>query len=54
MWCIGLPIAFFSAFYLKLPVYWVMALIAVEEIYKLGVGIPRFLSKKWVRNLVDA
>ena len=54
VWCIGLPIAFFSAFYLKLPVYWVMALIAVEEIYKLGVGIPRFLSKKWVKNLVEA
>ncbi len=54
VWCIGLPIAFFSAFYLKLPVYWVMALIAVEEIYKLGIGIPRFLSKKWIKNLVEA
>lgn len=54
VWCIGLPIAFFSAFYLKLPVYWVMALIAVEEIYKLAIGIPRFLSKKWIRNLVEA
>jgi putative MATE family efflux protein len=54
VWCIGLPIAFFAAFYLKLPVYWVMALIAVEELYKLGIGIPRFLSKKWIRNLVAA
>ncbi|WP_022669034.1 MATE family efflux transporter [Desulfospira joergensenii] len=54
VWCIGLPIAFFAAFYLKLPVYWVMALIAVEELFKLGIGIPRFLSKKWIRNLVDA
>jgi putative MATE family efflux protein len=53
VWCIGLPIAFFSAFYLNLPVYWVMALIAVEEIYKLVIGIPRFLSKKWIRNLVE-
>ena len=53
VWCIGLPIAFFTAFYLKLPVYWVMALIAIEEIFKLGIGIPRFLSKKWIRNLVE-
>ncbi len=52
VWCIGLPMAFFGAFTLELPVYWVMALIAVEELYKLGMGIPRFLSKKWIRNLV--
>ncbi len=54
VWCIGLPMAFFAAFYLELPVYWVMALIAVEELFKLGIGIPRFLSKKWIRNLVGA
>ncbi len=53
VWCIGVPIAFFAAFYLELPVYWVMALIAVEELFKLGVGIPRFFSKKWIRNLVE-
>jgi len=54
VWCIGVPMAFFAAFYLDLPVYWVMALIAVEELFKLGVGIPRFLSRKWIRNLVGA
>ena len=54
VWCIGVPMAFFAAFYLELPVYWVMALIAVEELVKLGIGIPRFLSKKWIRNLVKA
>ena len=52
VWFVGLPMAFFAAFYLKLPVYWVMAFIAVEELFKLAVGIPRFLSKKWIRNLV--
>ncbi len=54
VWCIGVPMAFFAAFYLNLPVYWVMALIAVEELFKLCVGIPRFFSKKWIRNLVEA
>jgi Na+-driven multidrug efflux pump len=54
VWFIGVPMAFFAAFYLDLPVYWVMALIAVEELFKLGVGLPRFFSKKWIRNLVAA
>ncbi|MCG8638039.1 MAG: MATE family efflux transporter [Desulfobacterales bacterium] len=54
VWCIGVPMAFFAAFYLDLPVYWVMALVAVEELFKLGVGIPRFFSRKWIRNLVEA
>ena len=51
-WCIGVPMAFFSVFFLDLPVYWVMALVVTEEIYKLGLGIPRFRSRKWIRNLV--
>ncbi|MDD9303041.1 MAG: MATE family efflux transporter [Desulfobacter sp.] len=54
VWCIGVPMAFFAAFYLDLPVYWVMALIAAEELFKLIIGLPRFFSKKWIRNLVKA
>ena len=53
VWCIGVPMAFFGAFILHLPVYWVMALVVTEEIYKLCLGIPRFLSRKWIRNLVQ-
>ncbi len=52
IWCIGVPMAFFGAFFLHLPVYWGMALVATEEIYKLCVGIVRFLSRKWITNLV--
>ncbi|MCP4719923.1 MAG: MATE family efflux transporter, partial [Desulfobacteraceae bacterium] len=52
VWCIGVPMAFFAAFFLDLPVYWVMALVLTEEIYKIALGIPRFLSKKWIKNLV--
>lgn len=54
VWCIGVPLAFFGAFYLHLPVHWVMAMIAVEEVYKFILGIRRFLSKKWIKNLVSA
>jgi len=52
VWCIGVPMAFLAAFYLNLPVYWVMALVLIEEVYKLSLGIPRFLSRKWIQNLV--
>jgi len=52
VWCIGVPMAFFGAFYLKLPVYWVMALVATEELFKLVPAIRRFRSRKWIRNLV--
>ncbi len=51
VWCIGVPMAFIGAFVFHWPVYGVMALIALEEMFKLGVGLPRF-SKKWIRNLV--
>jgi MATE family, multidrug efflux pump len=52
VWCIGVPMAFFAAFYLNLPVYWVMALVLTEEVYKLSLGVPRFISRRWIQNLV--
>ncbi|MCG8564169.1 MAG: MATE family efflux transporter [Desulfobacterales bacterium] len=52
VWCIGVPLAFIGAFFFHLPVYWVMPLIALEEVYKLALGIPRFRSRKWISNLV--
>ncbi|THB80440.1 MAG: MATE family efflux transporter [Desulfobacteraceae bacterium] len=51
VWMIGVPMAFMGAFYFHLPVYWVMALVVTEEIYKLAFGIRRFFSRKWIRNL---
>ncbi|MCG8566906.1 MAG: MATE family efflux transporter [Desulfobacterales bacterium] len=53
VWCIGVPMAFIGAFIFKLPVYWVMPMVAVEEVFKLGLGIPRFLGRKWIRDLVN-
>ena len=52
VWCIGVPMAFTGAFVLDWPVYGVMALIALEEMFKLIIGLPRFFSKKWIKNLV--
>ena len=52
VWCIGVPMAFVGAFVFHWPVYGVMALIALEELFKLMIGLPRFFSKKWIKNLV--
>jgi len=52
VWCIGVPMAFVGAFVFHWPVYGVMALIALEEVFKLMIGLPRFFSKKWIKNLV--
>ncbi len=51
IWLIGVPIALIGGFVLHLPVYYVYALVLLEEIVKLSVVIPRFISKKWVHNL---
>jgi len=53
VWGIGVPLAFIGAVFLKLPVYIVVAMIYFEEVVKLILVLPRFKSKKWIRNLVD-
>ncbi|WP_129598372.1 MATE family efflux transporter [Anaerophilus nitritogenes] len=53
MWCIGVPLAFLGAFYFKLPVHYVVALVTVEELFKFILGIPRLLSNKWIRNITE-
>ena len=53
VWLFGVPLAFIGAIVLKLPVYWVVALVSCEEAIKACFGIPRVVSKKWLRNVVD-
>lgn len=53
VWLVGVPMAFFGALVLKAPVYWVLALVSIEEVVKALIGIPRLLSNKWVRNVVE-
>ncbi len=53
VWLVGVPMAFFGALVLKVPVYWVLALVSIEELVKALIGIPRLLSNKWVRNVVE-
>ncbi|GHU63749.1 MATE family efflux transporter [Clostridia bacterium] len=52
VWCIGVPMAFLGVFVFHFPVYWVVALVQLDEIVKFFVMRWRFLSRKWVRDLV--
>lgn len=51
VWFVGVPMAFIGGWLLHLPIYWVYAMISLEETFKLLLGIPRVISKKWVNNL---
>lgn len=52
VWFVGVPMALIGGFVFKLPVYLIYLLIASEEAVKFSIGIRRFLSGKWVHNLV--
>lgn len=52
LWFIGIPLAAIAAFVIKLPVYIVVLMTAVEEIIKVILLIKRFKSNKWVHNVV--
>lgn len=51
IWVVGVPLAAVAAFVFKLPVYYVMAIAATEELVKMIAGFWRFLSNKWIHNL---
>ncbi len=53
LWCIGIPLAFIAAFVLHLPVYFVVACTAIEELVKVLFMIKRFKSFKWIKNMVN-
>jgi putative MATE family efflux protein len=51
---IGVPSALLGGFVLHLPVYGVYALVLLEEAVKAIVITRRFLSRKWIHDLVNA
>ncbi|HWQ79811.1 MAG TPA: MATE family efflux transporter [Anaerovoracaceae bacterium] len=52
VWLIGVPLVFFGALYLKLPIYFVVLMAQTEEVVKLILCRQRFRSGKWLKNLV--
>jgi Na+-driven multidrug efflux pump len=54
VWLIGVPAALIGGFVLHLPVEGVYLLVFSEEFIKLFVMMKRFLSRKWIHDLVGA
>jgi Na+-driven multidrug efflux pump len=54
VWGIGVPAALIGGFVLGLPVYGVYALVLLEEAVKAVVIARRFVSRKWIHDLVNA
>lgn len=52
MWLLGVPLVFLGALVWKLPVYLVALLAQAEEVVKVIVLLRRFLSKKWLKNVI--
>ncbi len=53
IWTIGVPSALIGGFVLHLPVYGVYAMVLLEEAAKAVIVFRRFLSRKWIHDLVN-
>lgn len=53
IWCIGVPSAIIGGFVFHLPVYGVYAMVLLEEAVKAIIVLRRFLSRKWIHDLVN-
>ncbi len=51
MWVYAVPLGFFAAFVLKLPVMWVYVLICTDEFVKWPWVIRHYRSGKWLHNI---
>ena len=51
MWGYAVPLGFFAAFVLKLPVLWVYFLLCTDEFVKWPWDIRRYKSEKWLKNV---
>lgn len=51
MWCYAVPLGFFAAFVLKLPVMWVYFLLCTDEFVKWPWVLKHYRSGKWLNNI---
>jgi putative MATE family efflux protein len=52
VWLIGVPMAFLGAAVLKFPIFVVVGMVMIEEVFKCIVSTYRVLSNKWAETLV--
>jgi putative MATE family efflux protein len=53
IWVVGVPSALIGGFVLHLPVYGVYALVLLEEAVKAIIVFRRFVSRRWIHDLVN-
>jgi len=54
IWCVGIPLSFFGAITLGLPLHWVVVMCFGEEAIKIFFFYYRFISKRWINVLIQA
>jgi len=54
IWVVGVPAALIGGFVLRLPVTGVYMLVLLEELVKVFIITRRYLSRKWIHDLVNA
>lgn len=52
LWFVGVPAVITAGLFFKFPIFYIYMVMMIEEVVKLSLSIPYFLSKKWIRNLV--
>lgn len=53
VWLIGVPMSFLGSVVFKVPLHYVYLMACGEEVAKACIGLPRVISKKWIKNLTD-
>ena len=51
VWAIGVPMAFITGFYFRLPVYIVFLCVNFEEAFKSIISVKRLVSGKWIHDV---
>ena len=53
VWLIGVPLAFITSLVLKWPIFLAVLAVKMEEVVKCIFLTKRFLSRKWLRNVIS-
>lgn len=52
VWLIGVPLSLVAVKVLNLSIVWVMCFVMMDEVCKAIIGIYRFKSKKWIKQVI--
>ena len=51
IWGAGVPLGFASAYFFKLPIWWVYFFLSLEEFVRVGISIWLLKSRRWMKNV---